>query len=94
MPKRVSVTVRFPGMVAQATGVSQARVEAATLREAVDAALAAAPALRHHLCEEDGRFRLHVLCLHNGTSTRDLPSLDVPLREGDVISFIQAVSGG
>jgi molybdopterin converting factor small subunit len=68
------------------------QVEARTLREAIDAALAAAPALRHHLCEEDGRFRTHVLCFHNETNTRDLASLDVPLKEGDVITFAQAVS--
>ena len=94
MAKRVRVSVLFPGLVAQATGVSQAHVEAATLREAIDTALATAPALRHHLCEDDGRFRTHVLCFHNGTSTRTLASLDVPLKEDDVITFAQAVSGG
>ena len=94
MARKVRVCVRFPGLVAEATGVSQVEVEARTLREALDAALASAPALRHHLCEEDGRFRTHVLCFHNGTSTRELKSLEVPLREGDVIAFVQAVSGG
>jgi molybdopterin converting factor small subunit len=91
---KAKVTVRFPGLVAQATGVSRVEVEALTLREAVDLALAAAPALRHHLCEEDGRFRGHVLCFHNDTSTRELASLAVPLKDGDVITFAQAVSGG
>ena len=94
MTGRVRVTVRFPGLVAQATGVSHARVEAGTLREAIDAALASAPALRHHLCEDDGRFRVHVLCFHNGTNTRLLASPDVPLGEGDEITFAQAISGG
>lgn len=88
------VTVRFPGLVAQATGVRQARVEASTLREAIDAALATAPALRHHLCEENGRFRVHVLCFHNDMNTRTLRSLEVPVREGDVVTFVQAISGG
>ncbi|HXG62668.1 MAG TPA: MoaD/ThiS family protein [Planctomycetota bacterium] len=94
MVRKARVTVRFPGLVAQATGVSRVEVEAATLREAIDAALAASPALRHHLFEPDGRFRLHVLCLHNGTDARRLPSLDVPVADGDVVTFAQAVSGG
>jgi len=94
MAKKVRTTVHFPGLVAQATGVSRVEVEARTLREAIDTALAAAPALRHHLCEDDGRLRTHVLCFHNETNTRGLASLDVPLKEGDVIVFAQAVSGG
>lgn len=91
MTKKVRALVQFPGLVAQATGVSRVHVEAGTLREAIDAALSTAPALRHHLCEEDGRFRTHVLCLHNGAVTR---SLDVPLKEGDEVAFVQAISGG
>lgn len=94
MTPKARVTVRFPGLVAQATGVRRVRVEAATLREAIDAALAAAPALRHHLFEPDGRLRVHVLCLHNGADARRLPSLDVPVADGDVVTFAPAVSGG
>jgi molybdopterin converting factor small subunit len=88
------VTVVLPKMLAQAHGAGRVSVEAPTLGAALEAMFAEAPALRFHLCEESGRFRTHVLCFLNSTNSRELASLDVPLKDRDEITFVQAISGG
>lgn len=94
MARRVSVAVLIPGMLQAVAGAARLRVQAATLAEAIEEAYRVVPALRFHLCEDDGAFRPHVLCFHNEKNTRELKSLDVPLRAGDEIAFVQAISGG
>lgn len=69
-------------------------VEGATLEEALADAFRQVPARRVHLLEESGAFRPHVLCFLNEVNTRWLEGLDQPLREGDTITILQAVSGG
>jgi molybdopterin converting factor small subunit len=85
------VTVLLPRMLAEAHGKGRIELEAATLREALERLYAAAPALKFHLCEDSGRFRPHVMCFLNDDRMFDLNS---PLRDGDRIAFIQAISGG
>jgi len=94
MSRRVPVTVLLPGMLQAVAGTAKLRVEATTLADALEEAYRQVPALRFHLCEDTGAFRMHVLCFHNGANTREMKSLDVPLAEGDEIAFVQAVSGG
>jgi molybdopterin converting factor small subunit len=72
----------------------QLTAQGGTVIEAIEDALAAAPSLRVHLFDEAGEFRTHVLCFLNETSTRWLESLDEPVRDGDEITIVQAVSGG
>lgn len=88
------VDVLLPAMLHNVVGAKKLRVEAATLAAAIEAAFAKAPALRFHLCEDDGRFRPHVLCFLNEDNTREMKSLDVPLKDGDEITFLPAISGG
>ena len=40
------------------------------------------------------QLRQHVLLFYNDESTRWLDTLDVPLRPGDRLEIVQAVSGG
>ena len=89
-----SVTLVLPGMLRDVVGATTLRLRAATLAEALEEAYRREPTLRHHLCGADGSFRPHVLCFHNDENTRDLGTLDVPLRDGDRISIVQAISGG
>lgn len=90
-----TVTVRLPTLLAPFVGGAlDVRVEAATLAGALDALVAAHPALKPHLYDESGGFRRHVLCFHNRTNTRWLERLDVPVAAGDVVTVMQAVSGG
>ncbi len=94
MARRVEASILLPGMLQVVAGSARVRVEAATLAEALEELYGKVPALRFHLCEDSGGFRVHVLCFHNDRNTRELKSLDVPLAAGDEISFVQAISGG
>jgi molybdopterin converting factor small subunit len=69
-------------------------VDATTLREGLETLLARYPLLRFHLYDESGAFRTHVIVYYNGESVALMESLDVPLREGDELEVINAVSGG
>jgi len=69
-------------------------VDAGTLGEALQRLVESYPLLRFHLYDETGAFRTHVLMYYNGDSVASLPSLDVPLRAGDELEVINAVSGG
>ena len=89
------VTVELPSVLAPLVDGNQTLAfDAATLPEVLTQLTDSYPALGPRLFDEAGRFREHVLCFHNETSTRWLDSLDVGLSDGDVISILQAVSGG
>lgn len=92
--RRVAVRLVLPKLLVDVVGARQLRLEARTVREALEEAYREVPALRFHLCDESGDLRTHVLVFHNGTSTRELGSLDVPLCKGDEIAIVQAISGG
>ncbi|MBI4563873.1 MAG: MoaD/ThiS family protein [Planctomycetes bacterium] len=83
-------TLILPGMLHESIGSGRLRVEGRTLGEALEDAYRRVPALRLHLCDEDGGFRVHILCFHNG----ERQPLDTPLEDGDEILILQAVSGG
>ena len=89
------VTVELPS---QLRAVSNDRlsvaVEGDTLAAVLERLFVACPGIRHHLQDETGAFRTHVLCFHNQTNTRWLESLDVPVADGDTVRIMQAVSGG
>ena len=89
------VTFELPSVFEPILGAERSiAVEAGTLDRALERLVADRPGLAGHLFDESGGFRPHVLCLHNGRSTRWMDDLDVLLNEGDVITILQAVSGG
>jgi sulfur-carrier protein len=88
------VTVILPRMLADVLGEETLHVQASTVAEAMEAAYERLPALRHHLCDESGDFRVHVLCVHNGVATRETGHLRGRTKEGDEIRILQAISGG
>lgn len=88
------VRIVLPRMLADVLGEETLVVEARTVGEALVAAYARLPALRHHLCDETGGFRTHVLCAHNGVATRESGGLGGRVKEGDEIRILQAISGG
>jgi len=81
-------------MLKNIAGAARLRVEAATAAEALEEVYRRVPALRFALCDDFGELRMHVLCFVNDRSTRDIGTMDVPLRDGDEIAILQAVSGG
>jgi molybdopterin converting factor small subunit len=81
-------------MLADVLGEETLRVQASTVAQAMEAAYERIPVLRHHLCDESGGFRTHVLCVHNGVSTREAGGLKRRVKDGDEIRILQAISGG
>lgn len=65
-----------------------------TLREVLDAALAADPLLKGYLLDEQGRLRKHVNIFIDGEMVKDRLRLSDPAREGAEIYVMQALSGG
>jgi molybdopterin converting factor small subunit len=67
---------------------------ATTLRAALDGALAAAPALRGYVLDDQGAVRKHVAVFLNGQLIHERVALDRPLAAGDSVFVAQALSGG
>ena len=89
-----SVSIRLPSFLKVMVGTDRVRVRAGCVAEALEAAYAATPALRHHLAQDSGELRPHVLCLLNGEHVpRDALATTV-LTEGDEIAIWQAITGG
>ena len=89
------VSVRLPSLLAGLVeGARVINVEAETIGGALDDLSRRCPTLRVHLFDEQGELRRHVLCFHNEENTRWLEDWSRPVKAGDVITIIQAVSGG
>lgn len=88
------VTVLLYGAYAEFAGGKRAVVEAASVREALEGAVAAYPALRERLRDERGAIREHVNIFANTEEMRHLDGERTALRDGDVVHIIPAVSGG
>lgn len=89
------VTVRLYGAYSEfAGGARQAAVDAGTLGAALEALVAVHPSLRERLRDEHGRLREHLSVFVNKDDIRVLQGESTPLRDGDVIHLIPAVSGG
>ena len=88
------VTLRLPSVLKMAVGTDRVRVSGSTLPEALESAYAALPQLRHHLAQDSGELRPHVLCIVNGESVLREEVADTKLADGDEVWIHQAISGG
>jgi sulfur-carrier protein len=89
-----SVFVSFAPHLQRHVACPAQTIDAKSLRNALDAALLAAPSLRHYVFDEQHHIRKHVAVFVNGTLIRDRVNLDTTLNDGDKINVIQALSGG
>lgn len=69
-------------------------VSAATVQQVLDALEQAEPDLHRHVCDETGAVRRHLNLFVNADNVRDLAGTATPLREGDLVTILPAVSGG
>jgi molybdopterin synthase sulfur carrier subunit len=69
-------------------------VEAATVREALDAVVKDDPRLGAYLVDEQGRLRTHVAVFVGGAFVRDRETLSDRVSDGAEIYVLQALSGG
>ena len=76
-----------------AGGAREVRVEATTLGQALEALSTAHPMLTERL-RNDHRLRAHLAVFVNEDDARLLGWEDAPLKDGDVVHIIPALSGG
>jgi molybdopterin synthase sulfur carrier subunit len=90
-----NVTVRLPRVLAELTSCER-RVDVAgdTLREALGDLVRKEPALAHHLFDDTGAVRRHVLCFCNEVAPPSRAELDHALESGDTITIVNSVAGG
>lgn len=70
------------------------RVEAATLREALDRALAGNGRARGYVLDERGALRRHMVVFIGGRQAADRQALSDPVEPDTEIFVMQALSGG
>lgn len=94
-PTTALITIELPTLLERfADGSATVEVTGGSVRDALDSLFTKHPALRVHILDEKTHLRQHVLCFHNGVNTRWNESLDIPVKDGDRITIMQAVSGG
>lgn len=77
-----------------AGGARDVALDATTLGEALDALVRAHPSLSERLWDERGKLRPHLALFVNEEDARLLGWQDAPLKEGDIVHVIPALSGG
>ena len=87
-------SVEFAPALTRHVACAPQRVDAATLRGALDLALAAAPALRGYVLDDQGAVRKHVAVFVNARLIASRSDLDLPLAPADKVMVIQALTGG
>jgi sulfur-carrier protein len=87
-------TINFAPHLQRHVACPKQTVAATNLRDALDAAFVAAPAMRHYVLDEQSHIRKHVAVFINGSLIRDRVNLNVALNADDRVDVIQALSGG
>ena len=87
-------TVEFAPALTRHVPCPRQEVAAGTLACVLDAAFAAAPALRGYVLDEQGAVRKHVAVFVNGEIIPDRGDLTRALAAGDRVHVIQALTGG
>jgi sulfur carrier protein ThiS len=87
-------TVEFAPALTRHVPCPRQEVGAQTLGAALDSALAAAPALRAYVLDEQGAVRKHVAVFVNGDLIASRTDLTRRLAPQDRIHVIQALTGG
>ncbi len=77
-----------------AGGARDVTLDAGTIREALDGLVRAHPGLSERLRDEHGKLRPHLALFINQDDARLLGWEDAPLRDGDIVHVIPALSGG
>ena len=87
-------TVVFTPALQRFLRVPEARVEAATVGEALAGVFNARQGLRGYVLDDQGALRPHVAIYVNGAPVRDRARLGDPVGPDDEIYVFQALTGG
>jgi len=91
----MAVTVKIPTQLrAAAGGAAQARVDGATVGEALEALYAEHGELRERIAGDDGQLRRFVNVFLAGEDIRFLDGLRTPVPDGAELTILPAVAGG
>lgn len=94
-PRQRGVKVLLHGAWRQfAGGAKEVSLEATTLREALERLVERFPSLKERLRDEHGKLRPHLALFVNDEDARLLGWEDAPLKDGDTLHVIPALSGG
>lgn len=88
------VTVEFAASLRRHIECAPQQVAPGTLREVLEAALSAAPALAAYVFDDQRSVRKHVAVFVNKEMLRDRARLDQTLAAGDKVFVVQALTGG
>jgi sulfur-carrier protein len=86
----VSVILPRPLLALFPDAIARVKVPARTIDDMIGALDARWPGMRHRLCDETPRIRRHLSIFCNGVRAE----LGSPLRDGDEIYVLTAMSGG
>ncbi len=88
------IRVEFAAALLRHVDCPPQTVAADTLREALEAALVAAPALALYVFDDQRAVRKHVAVFINRQMVQDRARLDQRLQAGDTVLVVQALTGG
>lgn len=86
--------VVFGSHITRHVAVPDSDVEAATLRDALEAVFSRHGAARDYVLDEQGHLRQHVSIFIDGARVRERALLDVPVAHAAEIHVLQALTGG
>jgi sulfur-carrier protein len=87
-------TVEFAQALTRHVACPPQRVDAGTLRDALDRAFLAAPGMKSYVLDEQGAVRKHVAVFLNAQMIASRTDLDVAVKPEDKVMVIQALTGG
>lgn len=90
-----NITIHVFGQLREyCAGASELPLSARTVRAALEHLEREEPLLYRNLCDETGKVRRHLNVFVNTENARHLDGVDTTLADGDVVTFLPAVSGG
>lgn len=93
--RAMTVTIQLSSLLQDyCGGASEFALEAASVRAVLGEIERRHPKLYASVCNETGAVRSHVNLFVNAHNIRDRRGLETPLAPGDVVTILQAVSGG
>lgn len=95
VPAPKTITVHLPRELrAYCGGAARLAVPEASIRAVLHALERDFPLVYRGVCDETGAVRRHINIFVNTHHMRDREGLDTPLRPGDEVTILPAVSGG
>jgi MoaD family protein len=95
MDDPTSVQVYVPRVLRDGCGgAAYVSLEAATIRDLLQALERAYPKVYVGICDETGRVRRHINVFVNTSHMLDCDGLETVLQSGDTVTLLPAVSGG